>query len=82
MRNTKTDDKNIQLLKLIAQLRDHIDLPRIIGLNATELRDREISGAFLGYLQKSAQEFLAIYICKIFESSNQDAIDPRRMRTR
>jgi hypothetical protein len=46
MRNTKTDDKNIQLLKLIAQLRDHIDLHRIIGLNATELRDRDISGAF------------------------------------
>ena len=42
MRNTKTDDKNIQLLKLIAQLRDHIDLHRIIGLNATELRDRDI----------------------------------------
>lgn len=75
MRNTKTDDKNIQLLKLIAQLRDHIDLHRIIGLNATELRDRDISGAFLGYLQKSAQESLAIYICKIFESSNRNELN-------
>ena len=31
--NPKIDQKNIQLLKLLAQLRDHIDIHRIIGLN-------------------------------------------------
>jgi hypothetical protein len=69
MLNSKTDEKNIQLLKLLAQLRDHIDTHRIIGLNVGALREGQISGALLGYLQKSAHESLAIYFCKIFEAS-------------
>ena len=72
MRTPKTDDKNIELLKLLAQLRDHIDVHRIVGLNADKLRDSKISGAFLGYLQKAAHECLAIYICKIYESSTRN----------
>ena len=75
MRKTKTDDKNIELLKLVAQLRDHIDLHRIIGLNVDALRDSDIGGALLGYLQKSAHESLAIYICKIFESSPRNELN-------
>jgi len=71
MLGTKTDKKNVELIKLIAQLRDHIDIHRIIGLNLDALRKGEISGAFLGYLQKAAQESLAIYFCKIFESSTR-----------
>jgi len=66
MLNSKTDAKNVQLLKLLAQLRDHIDMHRIIGLNVGALQEGQISGAVLGYLQKSAHEALAIYICKIF----------------
>jgi hypothetical protein len=64
MLNSKTAAKNIQLLKMLAQLRDHIDMHRIIGLNVRALRESQISGALLGYLQKSAHESLAIYICK------------------
>jgi len=75
MRNTKTDDKNIKLLELIAQLRDHIDLDRIIGLNVAALRASDISDAFVAYLQKSALESLAIYICKIFESSTRNELN-------
>jgi hypothetical protein len=75
MRNTKTDDKNIELLKLVAQLRDHIDIHRIIGLNVAALPDTGISGPFLGYLQKLAQESLALYCCKIFESSTRNELN-------
>ena len=52
MLNSKTDEKNIQLLELLAQLRDHIEMHRIIGLNVGVLREDQISGALLGYLQK------------------------------
>ena len=69
MLNSKTDKKNIQLLKLIAQLREHIDMHRIIGLNVPALWKSQVSGALLGYLQRSAHESLAIYTCKIFEAS-------------
>jgi hypothetical protein len=71
MLGSKTDKKNIELIKLLAQLRDHIDIHRIIGLNVDALRNSDISSAFLGYLQKAAQESLAIYFCKIFESSTR-----------
>jgi hypothetical protein len=75
MHGSKTDEKNIQLLKLIAQLREHIDIDRIIGLNVGALREAQISSALLGYLQKSAHESLAIYICKIFESSTRNDLN-------
>lgn len=72
---TKTDIKNIELIKLIAQLRDHIDIHRIIGLNLDSLSRSDISNAFLGYLQKTAQESLTIYFCKIFESSTRHELN-------
>ena len=75
MLNSKTDAKNVQLLKLLAQLRDHIDMHRIIGLNVGALQEGQISGAVLGYLQKSAHEALAIYICKIFEASPRNDLN-------
>ena len=71
----KTEDKNSKLVELVAQLRDHIDLHRIIGLNRRALEESEIGGALLGYLQKSAHESIAIYICKIFESSTRNELN-------
>ena len=55
MSNTKADSKNFKLVELITQLRDHIDVYRIIGLNVAALRESKISEALFGYLQKSAQ---------------------------
>jgi hypothetical protein len=75
MLNSKTDFKNIQLLKLLAQLRDHIDMHRIIGLNVAELQDSQMSGALLGYLQKSAHESLALYFGKVFEESSRNDLN-------
>lgn len=75
MRNSKSDKKNLELLKLIAQLRDHIDIYRIIGLNIAALRETDISGAFLGYFQKTAQESLAIYVCKIYEAPTRNELN-------
>jgi hypothetical protein len=40
-RHSKTDAKNYVLIELIAQLRDHIDLHRIIGLNVKALREQD-----------------------------------------
>jgi len=75
MLNSKADAKNVQLLRLLAQLRDHIDMHRIIGLNVAALQDSQISAALLGYLQKSAHESLAVYISKIFEASSRNDLN-------
>jgi len=75
VRGSKTDNKNIELLKLTSHLRDHIDVERIIGLNADALRRSDISAALLGHLQMSALDSLAICICKMFESSNRNELN-------
>jgi len=75
MLNSKTDEKNIQLLKMLAQLRDHIDIHRIISLNVRALQESQISGALLRYLLKSAHESLAIYFCKVFEASPRNDLN-------
>lgn len=67
MLGSKTDKKNIELSKLLYQLREHLDVARIIGLNVVAIRNSEISNALGGHLQKTAQESLALYFCKIFE---------------
>jgi hypothetical protein len=71
----KADAKNYKLIELIVQLRDHIDMHRIIGLNVGALHETDISRALLGYLQKSAQESLAMYLCKIYESSTRNELN-------
>jgi HEPN superfamily AbiU2-like protein len=75
MPKAKADAKSVELLKLIAQLRAHVDIHRIIALNVDALHGSEMSTAFIGYLQKSAHEALAIYICKIFESSGRNELN-------
>lgn len=67
MLGSETDRKNIELSKLLYQIRADIDVERIIGLNVGGLRNSEISQALIWYLQKTAQESLALYFCKIFE---------------
>jgi hypothetical protein len=56
MLESETDKKNIELSKLLYQLRDEFDVERIIGLNVVDLRSSQISNALVGYLTKSAQE--------------------------
>ena len=47
MLGSKTDKKNIELSKLLYQLREDIDIERIIGLNVVALRNSEISNALV-----------------------------------
>lgn len=63
----KLDDKNIELCKVLYDLKESLDLDKIIGLNASTL---DLSGAakhFFAYSQYLAQRYCAISICKIFE---------------
>ena len=75
MGNSKADAKNTELLKLLAQLRDFIDIYLIIGLNVSALHQGAISRAFIGRLQAMALEALAISFCKVFEPSNRNDLN-------
>jgi hypothetical protein len=71
----RSDRKNIELLKMVARLRAHMDVDRIIGLNFDALRKTRISEAFLGYLQSVALNSAVIDICKMFEASSRNDLN-------
>ncbi len=75
MAANKLDAKNVELVKMLSALRDHIDIHRIIGLNNHRLKNSKISSALLGYMQKAAHESLAIYLCKIYESQGRNDLN-------
>jgi hypothetical protein len=75
MKNTKTDNKNISLAKLLKQLRNDIDLHRLIGINSKALKKSTISNALLGHIQKLAHASIAICICKIYEDPRRNELD-------
>jgi len=75
MHGKKTDLKNIALVKQLVFLRAHIDVHRIIGLNVDAIRKAHVSNAFVGYLQGSAHDALALCICKIYEASGRNDLN-------
>jgi hypothetical protein len=75
MPNDKTDLKNIELVKQLSILRNHIDVHRIIGLNADDVREAEISSAFADYLRAAALNGLTMHICKIYERSGRNDLN-------
>lgn len=75
MHGKKTDLMNIELVKQLVVLRDHVDIHRIIGLNVDGIHDVRLSTAFVGYLQASAHSGLAMHFCKIYESSGRNDLN-------
>jgi len=71
----KADKKTTELGKLVLQLREHIDVHRIIGLNCDALRQSEFREALPGYMQRTAQESLAMHVCKMFERSDRNELN-------
>jgi hypothetical protein len=71
----KVDAKNIKLVELVAQLRDHIDIHRIIGLNGPSSAAVTSAGPSSGTCRGQAQEALAMYLCKIFETSSRNDLN-------
>jgi len=65
--STALDRKTVALGKTVFQLRQDIDLHRIIGLNASALRTADVSTTFFGHVQRLALTSLAVNLCKIFE---------------
>jgi hypothetical protein len=75
MKDTKADNKNIALAKRVQQLRNDIDLDRLIGLNLKVLKKNNISSSLLGHIQNLAHGSIAICICKIYEDTKRNELD-------
>lgn len=75
MRGTKTDTKNIALARRVRQLRNDIDLHRLIGLNSKALKKSAISNSLLGHIQNLAHGSIAVCVCKIYEDPKRNELD-------
>ena len=64
--------RNDALLRMLGRLRQHIDINRMVSLNATHPRvgDLEI-GPFMEYVQNTSLQMIAMQICKIYEPTNK-----------
>lgn len=71
LRDTSTDSKNLELLKLIYRFRQSLDLYRLIGLNVDSLKVHGASDTFWGFTQVLAHESMAITVCKIYEPEDK-----------
>ena len=59
--------KNKELAKILYDLKESLDLDKIIGLNANTLNSSGAGKQFFAYSQYLAQRYCAVSICKIFE---------------
>ena len=66
MRNKKPDKKNILLAKTLYELRQAIDVHRVIGLNGEALGDKA-GKSYLYQTQAFAEKIITLNICKVYE---------------
>lgn len=65
------DFKNIGLAKLLYELRQHLDVYCLIGVNAKALNALRIGQSFFGHLQQTEVQAIGLTICKIYEDEKQ-----------
>ena len=71
MSSSKISSKNVQLAQMLSNLRQNIDLHRVIGLNVDQLKKYGVTHSFWGLIQQSAQDEIILLLCKIYEREDQ-----------
>ena len=76
MIDSKTDLKNIGLLKNLWELRQALDIYCLISVNAEAIKKAGVGKPFFGFIQMSCHRLIVLYICKIFdeEKSNRRGV--------
>jgi hypothetical protein len=69
------DQRNIQLSKLIYQLKQDLELYRVIGLNTAQLKEHGGSNNFWAHIQHLAQQSIGLTVCKIYESKKRNDLN-------
>ena len=69
--DTSTDQKNIDLVKVLHRLRQDLDIYCLIAVNAGKINDRGQGKGFFGHTQQLALASSTLGICKIFEEEKQ-----------
>ena len=72
---TQIDKKNIGLARLLAGLRDDLDIYCLISVNADNINQKGIGKLFLGHIQQRAIESISLCIYKIYEYQNKHELN-------
>lgn len=72
MINTTIDFKNIGLAKTIHKLREDLDVYELISENLTAIQKLGMGKSYFNYALQSAQNSIALQICKIYEPEKED----------
>ena len=72
MLDSKIDNKNSDLLKILYRLRVELDVYCLISVNAKSINKKSAGKSFWGFLQASCIYLIALSICKIFECEKQN----------
>jgi hypothetical protein len=67
MIDSKTDNKNIGLVKNLWGLRQALDVYCLISTNWKAIENGGVGKNFFNFLMMSCQYLIALYICKVFE---------------
>src|ERR1022692_2079026 len=71
----KTDDKNIELAKMIFWLRQNLELYELISVNVESLRAVGASEALFSHIHRLAMEAIAVTLCKIYEEEKRNELN-------
>jgi hypothetical protein len=71
MIDSKTDNKNIGLVKNLWELRQALDVYCLIAANADSIGRKGAGKSFFGFLRTSCVRLIAIDICKMFEDEKK-----------
>jgi len=72
---TQIDKKNIGLAKLLAGLRDDLDIYCLISVNADKIIQKGVGELFFGHVQQRAIENISLCIFKIYEYENKHELN-------
>ncbi len=70
----KLDSKNIELTKILFDLKQALDLHTLIGLNTDKI-NKKAGKVFFAYVQRIAMKSYVIDICKIYEEKKKNKLN-------
>ena len=68
------DRRACALSRVIFNLRQDIDIHRVIGINVEAMGESRLSSSFFGHIQKLSHISIALNFCKIFEYRSRNKI--------
>ena len=71
----KLDGKNIELSKILFEMKQNLDIYKAIGLNAKSINLKGSGKTFFGIAQRNALRLYIVDVCKIFEERKNNKLN-------